>query len=90
MWPASILRAASVPPCARKAAARIGLIPKNFPTGPRYSAMPPVPAPLRYATEEGAAESALGIIRRTRYIELSAHAGFTDAYVERMLFPERE
>lgn len=45
---------------------------------------------LRYATEEGAAESALGIIRRTRYIELSAHAGFTDAYVERMLFPERE
>ena len=35
-------------------------------------------------------EMILGIIRRTRYIELSAHAGFTDAYVERMLFPEGE
>lgn len=84
------LAAASAPPCARKARPASGSSPKNFPTGSRCSAMPPGSGALRYATEEGAAESALGIIRRTRYIELSAHAGFTDAYVERMLFPERE
>lgn len=41
-------------------------------------------------TEKDAVAGALSVIRRTRYIELSAHAGFTDAYVERMLFPERE
>ena len=44
MWPASTLRAASAPPCARKARPASGSSPKNFPTGSRCSAMPPVPA----------------------------------------------
>ena len=90
MWPASILRAASVPPCARKAR-RIGLIPEeDFPTGPRYFGNAAGSGRAALRDRGRCAESALGIIRRTRYIELSAHAGFTDAYVERMLFPERE
>ena len=73
-----------------ESAARIGLIPEELSDRVTVLGNAAGSGALRYATEEGAAESALGIIRRTRYIELSAHAGFTDAYVERMLFPERE
>ena len=73
-----------------ESAARIGLIPEELSDRATVLGNAAGSGALRYATEEGAAESALGIIRRTRYIELSAHAGFTDAYVERMLFPERE
>ena len=74
----------------RKARPASGSSPKNFSDRVTVLGNAAGSGALRYATEEGAAESALGIIRRTRYIELSAHAGFTDAYVERMLFPERE
>lgn len=73
-----------------ESAARIGLIPEELSDRATVLGNAAGSGALRYATEEGATESALGIIRRTRYIELSAHAGFTDAYVERMLFPERE
>ena len=73
-----------------ESAARIGLIPEELSDRVTVLGNAAGSGALRYATEEGAAESALGIIRRTKYIELSAHAGFTDAYVERMLFPERE
>ena len=73
-----------------ESAARIGLIPEELSDRVTVLGNAAGSGALRYATEEGATESALGIIRRTRYIELSAHAGFTDAYVERMLFPERE
>ena len=73
-----------------ESAARIGLIPEELSDRVTVLGNAAGSGALRYATEEGAAEGALGIIRRTRYIELSAHAGFTDAYVERMLFPERE
>lgn len=73
-----------------ESAARIGLIPEELSERVTVLGNAAGSGALRYATEEGATESALGIIRRTRYVELSAHAGFTDAYVERMLFPERE
>ena len=73
-----------------ESAARIGLIPEELSDRVTVLGNAAGSGALRYATEEGAAESALGIIRRTRYIELSAHEGFTDAYVERMLFPEGE
>lgn len=73
-----------------ESAARIGLIPEELSNRVTVLGNAAGSGALRYATEEGATESALGIIRRTRYIELSAHSGFTDAYVERMLFPERE
>lgn len=72
-----------------ESAARIGLIPEELSGRVKVLGNAAGSGALRYATEEGAPESALGIIRRTRYIELSAHAGFTDAYVERMLFPEQ-
>ena len=57
-----------------ESAARIGLIPEELSDRVTVLGNAAGSGALRYATEEGAAESALGIIRRTRYIELSAHA----------------
>lgn len=73
-----------------ESAARIGSSPKNFPTGhsARQAAGSGAAALCDRGRRRPKAPSASS--RRTRYIELSAHAGFTDAYVERMLFPERE
>lgn len=69
-------------------AARIGLIPPELAGRVRVLGNAAGCGALRYVTEEGADESSLSIIRRTRYVELSAHPGFTTAYVDRMCFPE--
>lgn len=69
-------------------AARIGLIPPELAGRVRVLGNAAGCGALRYVTEEGADESSLSIIRRTRYVELSAHPGFTAAYVDRMCFPE--
>ena len=42
---------------------------------------------LRYVSEKGAQAAAAELIRQTRYIELSAHSGFSESYVEQMIFP---
>ena len=73
-----------------ESAVRIGLIPEELGERVRVLGNAAGFGALRYVTEKDAVAGALSVIRRTRYIELSAHAGFTDAYVERMLFPERE
>lgn len=70
-------------------AARIGLIPPELAGRVRVLGNAAGCGALRYVTEEGADHSALSIIRRTRYVELSAHPGFTAAYVDRMCFPEK-
>lgn len=69
-------------------AARIGLIPPELAGRVRVLGNAAGCGALRYVTEEGADGSSLSIIRRTRYVELSAHPGFTTAYVDRMCFPE--
>ncbi|WP_301001137.1 ASKHA domain-containing protein, partial [uncultured Bilophila sp.] len=69
-------------------AARIGLIPPELAGRVRVLGNAAGCGALRYVTEEGADKSSLSIIRRTRYVELSAHPGFTTAYVDRMCFPE--
>lgn len=73
-----------------KSAVRIGLIPKELEHRVQILGNAAGFGALRYVTEKDAVVSALSVIRRARYIELSAHTGFTDAYVEQMLFPERE
>ncbi|WP_300716039.1 ASKHA domain-containing protein [uncultured Bilophila sp.] len=84
-WPASIWRVASARPSGP---ARIGLIPPELAGRVRVLGNAAGCGALRYVTEEGADKSSLSIIRRTRYVELSAHPGFTTAYVDRMCFPE--
>lgn len=73
-----------------KSAVRIGLIPKELEDRVRILGNAAGFGALRYVTEKDAVASALSVICRARYLELSAHPGFTEAYVERMLFPERE
>ena len=71
-------------------AARVGLIPEELAGKVRVLGNAAGFGALRYVTEQGAPEHARTIIGKTRYIELSAHAGFTEAYIERITFPEPE
>lgn len=71
-----------------QSAARIGLVPEELADRVASLGNAAGYGALRYATERNAPSEARNVISRTRYLELSAHADFSDAYVNRMLFPE--
>ena len=70
-----------------RSAVRIGLVPREWEERVRVLGNAASFGALRYVTEKDAPRAARDLIRRTRYIELSAHSGFADAYVEHMIFP---
>lgn len=68
-------------------AARLGFIPASL--AGRVSVLGNAAAfgALRYVTEKDARRTAERILNEVEYIELSAHPGFTERYVEQMTFP---
>ena len=70
-----------------RSAARIGLIPAELEQRVHVLGNAAGFGALRYVTEKDAQTAASELIRRTRYIELSAHSGFSESYVEQMTFP---
>lgn len=70
-----------------RSAARIGLIPAGLEQRVHVLGNAASFGALRYVSEKGAPAAAAELIRQTRYIELSAHAGFSESYVEQMIFP---
>lgn len=68
-------------------AARLGLIPVELAGRVRVLGNAAGFGALRYVTEQGAIEEAEKLVSRVRYIELSAHSGFSAHYVEQMMFP---
>lgn len=71
----------------KESATRIGLIPEQLKDKVHVLGNGASFGALRYMTEKGAKESVGSIIEKMRYIELSSHAGFSDSYVENMIFP---
>lgn len=70
-----------------RSAARIGLIPAELEERVRVLGNAASFGALRHVTEKDAQAAAGELIRQTRYIELSAHAAFSEKYVEQMIFP---
>ena len=69
-------------------AARIGLIPQELASRVRVLGNGASSGALRYITEDGAFERAADLVKRTKYLELSAHSAFSDAYIQQIMFPE--
>lgn len=70
-----------------RSAARIGLIPAELEERVRVLGNAAGFGALRHVAEKGAPAAACELIRRTRYVELSSHAAFSESYVEQMTFP---
>ena len=72
---------------APASAARLGLIPTEL--RDRVSVLGNAAGfgALRYVTEPGALAAADALVSRVRYIELSAHSGFSNEYIMQMTFP---
>lgn len=71
-----------------EAAVRLGLFPEHLAQKTVVLGNAAATGALRYITEENALEHARALCEATRYVELSCDSAFTDAYVERMFFPE--
>ncbi|MEG1610617.1 MAG: ASKHA domain-containing protein, partial [Bilophila sp.] len=71
-----------------ESAVRIGLVPEELKHRVQVLGNAACFGALRAVTETAATVLTSTILRTTRYIELSAHPGFCDTYVENMLFPQ--
>lgn len=72
---------------APASAARLGLFPPELTDRVRVLGNAAGFGALRYVTEEGAVAMAEALVSRIRYIELSAHIGFSNEYILQMMFP---
>lgn len=71
----------------KESAVRIGLIPQELGDKVHVLGNGASFGALRYVTEAHVQEGVKELIQKMQYIELSSHAGFSDAYIENMIFP---
>lgn len=71
----------------KESAVRIGLIPQELGDKVHVLGNGACFGALRYVTEAHVQEGVKELIQKMQYIELSSHAGFSDAYIENMIFP---
>lgn len=71
----------------KESAVRIGLIPQELGDKVHVLGNGASFGALRYMTEAHVQEGVKELIQKMQYIELSSHAGFSDAYIENMIFP---
>lgn len=73
-----------------ESAVRIGLVPAHMGNVIRVLGNAAGCGVIRYATEKDARSIVQQIKNRTQYLELSVHSGFTNEYIDQMIFPEPE
>lgn len=71
----------------KESAVRIGLIPQELEERVHVLGNGASFGALRYMTEAHVREGVDELIQKMHYIELSSHMGFSDAYIENMIFP---